>query len=67
MSIESLDKEIAQARAEFTRLNCERHLQGFWRELPPEVEALICQHAEAIARLLRFKSELFAKQYALDS
>jgi len=66
VSIESLDREIAQARAEFTRLNSGRHNQGFWRELPPKVEALLVECCDRMARLYRFKSELFARNYALD-
>jgi len=82
MSIESLDREIAQARAEFTRLNAGRWRQVFkvmpgtinpkvspslrYCQFDHETEACLVELCDRIARLLRFRSELFARNYALD-
>jgi hypothetical protein len=72
VSIASLDKEIAQSRAEFTRLNAEhwfrvpgaQHLA--YRQISAASERSIVTLADRIARLRRFRSELFARNYALD-
>jgi len=72
MSIASLDHDIAQARAEFTRLNRmhwwrRKHaMRVVYRVMPAHVERRIGQLADEIAGLYRFRSELFARNYALD-
>jgi len=73
MTIAQLDREIAQARAEFTRLNRmhwwrRKHAtRVVYRVMPAHVERRIGELADEIAGLVRFRAELFARNYASDS
>lgn len=73
MTIATLDAEIALAQDEFRALNREH---WFWpiggdkqtyRRLSDATERHIVELADRMARLHRFRSELFARNYASDS
>ena len=56
MTLQSLDHAIATAEREFEALNSGRHEQGFWRELPQDVERMIGVLADELTRLRRFQA-----------
>lgn len=77
VSIADIDTAIQAAEREFAFLNSGRWRRVYLRSQHRTVlryrsrdavrEAGIGAAAERIARLMRFRSQIFAKQYALDS
>lgn len=67
MTIASLNAEIEAARRQFTHLNAGRKSRRtHYERRSPDTERLIVLAAERVARLCRFKSYLYAKNYQLN-
>ena len=70
MTLASLDHAIATAEREFACLNSGRWIyprgKRTYRKRDAYSEKRLVELADRIARLHRFRSHLFAKQYALD-